>query len=247
VTINSESGDARHSNEVRRSKSEPRLRGSDLARPSLRDFSYLDNQRRAELIAEEAAKLPSHVRRLLDVGGRGKPYACFFSRRVANHYVLDVAPGPSVDVVGDARVMPFADASIDVVLITQVLEHIPDPIAVIAEIRRVLKPGGTLLLSVPSIFPQHGSPGDYWRYMPQGLQWILRDFHNVTVRGEAGTVPSIFLVLNVYLQLLSGPWPWLTRLLEWTICPLNNLAGLVAGKVYRGNQFASNYFVVAIG
>jgi len=35
-------------------------------------------------------------------------------------------------------------------------------------------------------------------------------------------------------------------LIQWTICPVNNLAGLLAGKVYRGNQFASNYFVVAV-
>jgi SAM-dependent methyltransferase len=234
------------SNNVRRSEAEPKLRGTDLTRPSLRDFSYLDNQRRAELLAEQAAKLPSLARNLLDVGGDGKPYACFFSGRVVNHYVLDVEPSPSVDVVGDARGMPLADASMDVVLCTQVLEHIPDPIAAIGEIRRVLKPGGTLLLSVPSIFPQHGAPGDYWRFMPQGLQWVLRDFHSVTVRGEAGTVPSIFLVLNVYLQLLTGPWPWLQGMLRWTICPLNNLAGLLAGKIYRGDQFASNYFVVAI-
>jgi SAM-dependent methyltransferase len=246
MTLNPECKEVRGSNEVRRSKTEPRLRGTDLVRPSLRDWAYLDCQRRTELIAEQAAKLPPQLQRLLDVGGKGKPYACFFAGRVVNHYVLDVEPAPSVDVVGDARHMPFSDASMDVVLITQVLEHIPEPIAVISEIRRVLKPGGTLLLSVPSIFPQHGSPGDYWRYMPQGLQWILRDFHSVNVRGEAGTVPSIFLVLNVYLQLLSGPWPWLQRLLWWTICPLNNLAGLLAGKVYRGDQFASNYFVVAV-
>ncbi len=233
------------SNDVRRSRSEPRLRGTDLVRPSLRDFAYLDCRRRAELIAEHAAKLPQ-VNNLLDVGGKGKPYACFFAGRVANHYVLDVAPALSVDVVGDARTMPFCDASMDVVLITQVLEHIPEPIAVISEIRRVLKPGGTLLLSVPSIFPQHGSPGDYWRYMPQGLQWVLRDFQSVNVKGEAGTVPSIFLVLNVYLQLLTGPWPWLQGLLRWTICPLNNLVGVLAGRVYRGDQFASNYFVVAV-
>jgi SAM-dependent methyltransferase len=233
------------SDDVRRSKSEPKLRGTDLVRPSLRDFAYLDNRRRIELLAEHAAKLPQ-VKNLLDVGGKGKPYACFFASRVANHYVMDIAPSLSVDVVGDARNMPFSDASMDVVLITQVLEHVPDPIAVIGEIQRVLKPGGTLLLTVPSIFPQHGSPGDYWRYMPQGLQWILRDFHSVSVQGEAGTIPTIFLVLNVYLQLLTGPWPWLQGLLRWTICPMNNLAGLLAGRIHRGDQFASNYFVVAV-
>jgi len=140
----------------------------------------------------------------------------------------------------------LADASIDVVLCTQVLEHIPEPVAVVAEIRRVLKPGGRLLLSVPSIFPQHGSPGDYWRYMPQGLKWVLRDFKGVSVQGEAGTVPSIFLIVNVYLQTLTGPWPRLQGLLRWTVCPVNNLIGLLAGKIYRGDQFASNYFVVAV-
>ena len=141
-----------------------------------------------------------------------------------------LSPRYSVDVVGDARFMPFSDASMDVVLITQVLEHIPDPIAVIGEIRRVLKPGGTLLLSVPSIFPQHGSPGDYWRYMPQGLEWILRDFQSVTVKGEAGTVPSIFLVVNVYLQLLTSPWPWLEELIRWTICPREQSGWAAGGK-----------------
>jgi len=250
MMLNAESNEGRQSNvgqaNVRRSMTEPKDSGMDLVRPSLRDFTYLDCRRRAELIAEQAAKLPSPADNLLDVGGKGKPYACFFAGRVANHYVLDVAPAYSVDVVGDARVMPFSDASMDVVLATQVLEHIPDPIAVIGEIRRVLKPGGTLLLSVPSIFPQHGAPGDYWRYMPQGLEWILRDFQSVTVMGEAGTVPSIFLVVNVYLQMLTGPWPWLQGLIQWTICPVNNLAGLLAGKVYRGDQFASNYFVVAV-
>ena len=232
--------------EVRQSVTEPKDSGMDLIRPSLRDFSYLDCRRRAELIAEHSAKLPAAARNLLDVGGKGKPYACFFAGRVAHHYVLDVAPAPSVDVVGDGRRMPFSEASMDVVLITQVLEHVPEPVAVIAEIRRILKPGGTLLLSVPSIFPQHGAPGDYWRYMPQGLEFILRDFRNVNVQGEAGTVPSIFLVINVYFQLLTGPLPWLQSLLRWTICPLNNLAGLLAGKIYRGSQFASNYFVVAV-
>ena len=231
--------------DVRRSQSEPKLRGMDLMHPSLCDFAYLDNRRRLELLAEQAAKLKP-VETLLDIGGRGQPYAPFFANCVTNHYVLDIEPAESVDIVGDARTMPISDSCVDVVLITQVLEHVPDPIAVIAEIRRVLKPGGILLLSVPSVFPQHGSPGDYWRYMPQGLHYILRDFESVKVRGEAGTLPSIFLIMNVYLQLITSSWPWLQALLRRTACPLNNLAGLLAGKIYRGDQFATNYFVVAV-
>ena len=81
--------------------------------------------------------------------------------------------------------------------------------------------------------------------MPQGLQWILRDFQSVSIEGEAGTVPSIFLVV----KFICSSWLALAlaaRSARWTICPLNNLAGLMIGKVYRGNQFASNYFVVAL-
>jgi SAM-dependent methyltransferase len=205
------------SNAVRRSKTEPRLRGTDLVLPSLRDPAYLDNRRRVELVAEEAAKLPPQAGRMLDVGGKGKPYACSFAGRAVNRHFLDVEPALSVDVAGDARIMPFSDASMDVVLATQVLEHIPDPIAAIGEIRRVLKPGGTLLLSVPSIFPQHGSPGDYWRYM-----WSTCICKCSPVRGRG--------------------WK------DWSsgrFCPVNNLIGLLR-KTYRGNQSATNYFVVAV-
>src|SRR5208283_6002068 len=70
--------------DVRESSSEPRLRGMDLVRPSLRDFTYLDCRRRAQLIAEQAAKLSPQTRNILDVGGKGKPYACFFAGQVAN-------------------------------------------------------------------------------------------------------------------------------------------------------------------
>ena len=231
--------------EVRTSRTEPEIRGMNLLKPSLMDFTYLDCRRRCELIRDQAQGLPPGTSILLDVGGRGKPYAPLFEGRVAHHFVIDIAPGDSVDLVGDGRSLPLADASIDVVLCTQVIEHIPEPALVLDEIRRVLRPGGKLILSVPSIFPQHGSPGDYWRYMPQGLAWLLRDFRQVSIQGEAGTVGGFFLTLNMYLYAFTGPLPMLRKLGAWLVCPLMNLAGLAACKIYRGDQFASNYFVVA--
>lgn len=227
----------------RTSRSES-LRGMDIVHPSLTDFSYLDCRRRTQLIRESAAQLqPGAI--LLDVGGRGKPYAEYFRNRVQWHFVIDIEPGISVDLVGDARHLPVVDGSVDVVLCTQVIEHIPEPVPVLNEILRVLRPGGTLILSVPAIYPQHGSPGDYWRYMPQGLAWLLRDFQKVDIQGEAGTVGSLFLVLNMYLYTFTGPWPWMRRLAQLFVCPITNLMGRAAAALYRGDQFASNYFVVA--
>lgn len=230
----------------RYSQSEPASRGIDLLHPSLTDFSYLDCYYRAKLLREAATNLHAPAPFLLDVGGMGKPYARLFQDRVTCHFVLDVAPAASVDLVGDARSMPLATGSVNVVLCTQVLEHIPEPVRVLDEIRRVLRPGGTLILSVPGIYPQHGAPGDYWRYMPQGLAWLLRDFQSVNIRSECGTVGSFFLTFNMFLYTFSGPVPWLRKLVQWVVCPLSNLVGLAASSVYRGDQFASNYFVVAI-
>jgi Methyltransferase domain len=229
----------------RYSKSEPELRGSNLLKPSLRAAAYLDCHRRVQLLREQAGKLTPGARILLDIGGRGKPYAPLFEGHIVFHFVLDVEPAESVDLVGDARSLPLADGSVDAVLCTQVLEHVPEPVPVVKEIHRVLRPGGRMILSLPGIFPQHGSPGDYWRYMPQGLAWLLRDFQNVEIRGEAGTVGGFFVTLNMYLHTFAGPLPWLQKLLPWLVYPLTNLAGLAAGGLYRGDQFASNYFVVA--
>ncbi len=222
------------------------VREMDIVNPSLTDFSYLDCQRRTQLIREVASRLPAGTTKiLLDIGGRGKPYAEYFRDRVLWHFVVDIEPGASVDFVGDARVLPVAEGSVNLVLCTQVIEHIPEPGRVLQEIFRVLRPGGTLILSVPAIFPQHGSPGDYWRYMPQGLAWLLRDFRKIEIQGETGTVGSLFLVFNMYLYVFTGPWPWTRRLASLCICPITNLLGRAAAAIYRGDQFASNYFVVA--
>ncbi|MFZ0760267.1 MAG: class I SAM-dependent methyltransferase [Candidatus Sulfotelmatobacter sp.] len=230
--------------EPRYSKTES-VRGMDIVNPSLTDFSYLDCRRRTQLIRDTAARLQAGGKVLLDIGGRGKPYAEYFSGRVLWHFVVDIEPGASVDIVGDARSLPVADGSVDVVLCTQVIEHIPEPVPVLQEIFRVLRPGGTLILSAPAIFPQHGSPGDYWRYMPQGLAWLLQDFRTLEIQGETGTVGSLFLVLNMYLYMFTGPWPWMRRLVSLCVCPITNLLGRAAAAIYRGDQFASNYFVVA--
>ena len=217
----------------------------NLLEPSLRDFSYLDCRRRAELIGAEARNVTAGAV-MIDVGGRGKPYAKLFEGRLSRHFVLDVETGQGVDVVADARQLPFADGSVGAVLCTQVLEHIPEPVKVTCEIHRVLRPDGLLLLAVPAIFPQHGSPGDYWRFTPQGLEWMLRRFGRVDISAEAGTFASFFLVFNMYLFLFSSWSPPLRRLIAWTLCPVNNVLGLLLGSLRRGKQFASNFFVVAV-
>ena len=66
-------------------------------------------------------------------------------------------------VFGDAARLPFADASLDAVVCLEVIEHVPHPERVLAEIGRTLKPGGHAYLSMPFLYPVHDAPYDFSR------------------------------------------------------------------------------------
>lgn len=80
----------------------------------------------------------------------------------------EVRPGGCLDtVVADARRLPFDDAEFDVVIAAEVLEHIDDDAAAMAELQRVLRPGGALAVTVP-------------RWWPERVCWALsREYHEV--------------------------------------------------------------------
>ena len=73
-------------------------------------------------------------------------------------------------VFGDAQQLPFANDTVDHVLLLDVLEHLPAPDRCLAEIFRVLKPGGTLTIQVPFIYPIHDAPLDFHRWTKFGLR-----------------------------------------------------------------------------
>jgi len=71
----------------------------------------------------------------------------------SRYMATDLRMLPSVDFASDASALPVADKSVDMVLSLELLEHVPDPTAVLREIARILKPGGTAMVSVPSAVP----------------------------------------------------------------------------------------------
>lgn len=74
------------------------------------------------------------------------------------------------DVFADAARLPLRDASVDGVICLEVIEHLLNPDTALAEIERVLKPGGCAWISIPFMYPIHNEPYDFQRYTEYGLR-----------------------------------------------------------------------------
>jgi len=137
------------------------------------------------LIRVLEAVAPQSRGRLLDVGCGDKPFEQVF-RPYVNEYVgieheaTFSATAAKLgrarpDYVYDGERIPFEDGSFDTVLSIQVLEHTPRPRQLLAEMARVLKDDGVLILAAPFSFRLHEEPHDYFRYSPNGLRELCRD------------------------------------------------------------------------
>ncbi len=142
--------------------------------------------------------------RVLDVGCGVKPYYPFFAD-VASEYVgVDVVENPMAELLGPVEALPVEDASFDVVLCTQVLEHCDDPGRAVSELRRVTRPDGRVLASTHGVQVYHPSPTDYWRWTHTGLARLFETsagWSSVTVEPAAGTGAALAMLLGTYVEI----------------------------------------------
>ncbi|MHA1729904.1 MAG: methyltransferase domain-containing protein [Promethearchaeota archaeon] len=112
-----------------------------------------------------------------DVNGSLRPIIKMWN---PSQYIgVDIQKGPGVDVICNAEDLEerFGSESFDIILSSDTLEHIYNWRGAISNIKKICKPNGILILSVPSIgFPYHSYPHDYWRYEINDIQDIFSDF-----------------------------------------------------------------------
>jgi SAM-dependent methyltransferase len=154
----------------------------------------------ARRISREIARVAGVLRPadcVLDLGSGQAPYADLFPHR--RYITADLFA--AADVRCDATILPFASRTFDLVLCTEVLEHVPDPDATLQEIRRVLADRGTLILTTPLTWGVHALH-DYHRWTESGLVRVLarHGFHVDQFRTRGG----IFLALGALLLVI--PW-----------------------------------------
>jgi SAM-dependent methyltransferase len=136
----------------------------------------------------------------------------------------------------DGTNIPFETDSVDHVLCTEVLEHVPDPSPLVAEVRRVLKPGGTALVTVPWSARCHYMPHDYHRFTPTALGLMFAKFSSVEIRPRGTDVSAIGAKMLVAWARLVLPAPRALALVTWL--PALLLAPFVAAGVLAGHAGA---------
>lgn len=162
--------------------------------------------------------------------------------------------GTRPDVYADAGNLPICNQSLDTVLLFEVLEHVPDPESTVAEIARVLHPGGRLLLSVPFLYPIHDAPYDFHRFTRHALVALMQRNAMVIelIRPRlrslevAGLLTSLALGDAAKLILERHRWAFPAVIPLAVMVLLSNVCAWLLARVLPGSDFMpGGYEVVA--
>ncbi len=207
-------------------------------------YNWYANDLLAQHIEEFAHELAGGT--VVDVGCGQSPYREYFAGFM-RYLGLDTPGRPDSgshpDIVGDAIALPLHAESVDAVLCTEVIEHVVDPFALVAEAHRVLKPEGALLLSAPFTWHLHDEPHDYWRFTEYGLRVLCEraGFRVEAVRATNRYFGAVLQSRAYWLYFVSGRFRPLVKPLVWLL----QTVAVMARPLDRNPRMASNYVVLA--
>ncbi|MFN7684626.1 MAG: class I SAM-dependent methyltransferase [Oligoflexia bacterium] len=197
---------------------------------------------------------PSLSGDILDFGCGSRPYESLFTN--ADRYVgIDVRTSghdhsdTTADMYFDGQIIPLADASFDAVVAFEVFEHVFDLATSLREIKRVLRPGGKLLVTVPFCWEEHEMPFDFARYSSVGLGHLLKNngYQVIEAHKLGSDVTVLFQLWNNYIYNLLfrkiGRWRWLLQ--PVLLVPTHLLAAALDWLMPQTRALYLNQVVVA--
>ena len=183
-------------------------------------------------------------------GGIRLNIGCGDQRLVVETLNLDLIKGSEVDIQGDLLLLPIKDESVDTIICTGVIEHVSEPDSAVKEIYRVLKSGGCTLVETPFMQTHHVSPKDFYRWTPDGLRQLFRNFKLDEFYVTAGpgsafawqfqeTMAMLFSFNSEFVYKIG------LRLFGWLAIPFSWL-DIVLEKNPMAWRAASGYALVAV-
>ena len=195
---------------------------------------------------------------LLDIGCGNRRYEKLFTAKVDEYVGLDwpqLTERASPNIIGDAMKLPIKNGSVDAVLATELMEHLPFPDMFLSEVSRVLRPEGVLILTVPFMEPLHEEPRDYYRFTPYSLHLLLvkHGFAVQSLSEKGGWWSVVFgsFVNQAIYDLATRPDEdgrrhyGILAALVVPICAILQWAGYQLDRIMASSRYTLGYTVVA--
>ncbi|MBN2174265.1 MAG: class I SAM-dependent methyltransferase [Bacteroidales bacterium] len=191
--------------------------------------------------------------RLLDFGCGNKPYKEIFN--VREYIGVDIKINgyeqneKYIDVFYNGHTLPFDDNYFDSAFSSEVFDDIFNLEEILSELKRVLKPGGHILITYPFVWDEHDVPYDFARYTSFGMEHLLKEsgFDIVLAKKSTAYLETVFQMINAYIWqcILPRNKKLKTALVPFLITPFTIL-GIGLSKIFPKNEnFYHNNIIVA--
>jgi len=161
---------------------------------------------------------------------------------------LDMDTIPSI--YADVTRVPVSWQSVDCILCTEVLEHLPNPQNCVDEIHRLLRDGGLVFASTPFFYPVHADPYDFQRFTEDGLRNLFSNFRTVDIYRMGGYMGVLGLLVELGILGVEGN-STKQKFLRWAMKWISRWLILTDLKLFKNEtnwwkKFTTGYFVVAV-